>query len=182
MAFSGVADRFVHYALNHPKMIVRVMTFLTLVLIVLAALPNFVQVPGLHPIAVDTDPENMLSADEPVRLFHDENKETFSLYDMVVVGVVNEDHPQGVFNRDSLKRVYELTEFARGLSWPDEDSPDHHRGVVEVDMIAPSMVDNIEQGGLGTVNFSWLMPEPPETDEQALAVRLVKFSSKTVVT
>jgi uncharacterized protein len=32
---------------------------------------------------------------------------------------------------------------------------------VRIDIIAPSTVDNIEQGGLGAVTFEWLMPEPP---------------------
>ena len=171
MAMSGMRDSFVHYALNHPKKVIGTSVVLTLVLILLAAVPNFVDVPALSPIAVDTDPENMLSEDEPVRIFHDHNKEEFALSDMVVVGVVNEQHPQGIFNRDSLAKVHELTEFARNLTWPDKNNPDQREGVIEVDMIAPSMVDNIEQGGLGVVNFSWLMPEPPATDEEALKIR-----------
>ena len=44
-------------------------------------------------------------------------------------------------------------------------------GVIEPDIIAPSTVDNIEQGGLGAVRFEWLMPEPPATQEEAEAVR-----------
>jgi predicted RND superfamily exporter protein len=171
MAATGLADKFVYYALNHPRMISRVMILATLLVIGLAAVPNFVNVPGLHPITVDTDPENMLSHDEPVRVFHDHNKEVFDLSDIVVVGVVNDKHVQGVFNKESLNKVYQLTEFARTLSWEDEENPGKQVGVIEVDMIAPSMVDNIEQGGLGVVNFSWLMPEPPATDEEALAVR-----------
>ena len=49
-------------------------------------------------IKVDTDPENMLSADEPVRLFHNLTKEQFNLNDIVVVGIVNNKNPAGVFN------------------------------------------------------------------------------------
>lgn len=37
--------------------------------------------------------------------------------------------------------------------------------------MAPSTVDNIEQAGLGVVRFEWLMSQPPETKEQALAIR-----------
>lgn len=171
MAVKGLADKFVFYALNHPKTISRVVTVITLLIIALAAIPNFVKVPYLHPISVDTDPENMLSGDEPIRIFHDKNKKVFSLSDIVVVGIVNDSHPQGVFNSESLKHIYELTQYARTLSWPDEDNPGHDKGVIEVDMIAPSMVDNIEQGGLGVVNFSWLMDKPPQTDDQALKIR-----------
>lgn len=171
MATTGLADKFVYYALNHPRMISRVMILATLLVIALAAVPNFVNVPGLHAITVDTDPENMLSHDEPVRVFHDRNKAIFGLSDIVVVGIVNEKHEQGVFNKDSLQKVYELTEFAKTLQWQDEDKPSKQIGVIEVDMIAPSMVDNIEQGGPGVVNFNWLMPEPPASDAEALAVR-----------
>ncbi len=51
----------------------------------------------------------MLAADKPVRVFHDEMNARFSLDDMVVVGVVNATNPDGVFNVDSLRRIYELT-------------------------------------------------------------------------
>ena len=50
-------------------------------------------------------------------------KRAFSLYDMVVVGVVNETHPNGVFNPETLGKVHELTEFAKTLRWPDDSSP-----------------------------------------------------------
>lgn len=171
MAIKGLQDKFVYYALNHPRTITRVMVVTTLLLLGVAAVPNFVEVPLLHKITVDTDPENMLSEDEPVRLFNDENKERFALSDILVVGIVNEEHPQGVFNVESLAKIYQLTQFARQLTWPDENSHQGYRGVKEVDMIAPSMVDNIEQGGLGVVNFSWLMPKPPKTDAEALDIR-----------
>ena len=95
----------------------------------------------------------------------------FALSDIIVVGVVNEEHPQGVFNPDSLKRIYDLTEYAKTLTWPNAVDPDRQEGVVEVDMIAPSTVDNIEQGGPGTVNFSWLMATPPATPVSASAAR-----------
>ncbi len=161
---------FTRFALHHPGRVAWALTLSTLVLLLLAGLPSIWpgQFGPLHGVEIDTDPENMLSEDEPVRVFHDEAKERFGLYDMVVVGITNDQHPQGVFNRDSLGRVYELTEFARGLQWQGEDG--ERRGVIEVDMIAPSMVDNIEQGGLGSVEFSWLMPGPPASDEEALAV------------
>lgn len=49
-----------------------------------------------------TDPENMLAAEKPVRVFHDEMNARFSLDGMVVVSVVNETNPDGVFNVDSI--------------------------------------------------------------------------------
>lgn len=122
-------------------------------------------------IKVDTDPENMLSADEPVRVFHDQNKKRFALSDIVVVGIVNNKDPNGVFNSASLTRVYELTEFAKTLRWTDENDPNHQVGVIEVDLLAPSTVDHIGQGGPGVVTFEWLMKEPPATQTQADEIR-----------
>ncbi|AQQ71893.1 bifunctional preprotein translocase subunit SecD/SecF [Limihaloglobus sulfuriphilus] len=122
-------------------------------------------------IKVDTDPENMLSKDEPVRVFHNKTKEKFDLSDMVIVGVINEEHEHGVFNPETLGRIYELTEFAKTLRWPDKEESGKTAGVIEADMIAPSVVDHIGQGGPGTIKFEWLMPTPPQNQKQALEIR-----------
>ncbi len=55
---------------------------------------------------VDTDPENMLEKTEPVRIFHNQIKTNFDFSDMVVVGVLNEDDPDGVFNPTALKHIF----------------------------------------------------------------------------
>jgi len=162
------------YATKHPKTVTAIMVQVALVLLVIALLPTLwpSTFTSLNPLKIDTDPENMLPDDEPVRVYHDNMKEEMSLYDMVVVGVVNEEHPEGVFNPESLGRVYELTQFAQGLRWPDADNPDKEVGVIKIDTIAPSTVDNISQGEQpGSVNFDWLMPKPPKTQEEATAVR-----------
>lgn len=150
----------IRYSVDHPKMITILMVFLTLILGVF-----------IFGIKIDTDPENMLSKDEAVRIFHHEMKQEFSLHDMVVLGVVNEKNPDGVFNPGSLKKIYELSEYAKGLSWPDPEDPDKETGVIEIDMLSPSTVENIEPGGPGTVRFEWLMKKPPGSREEALAIR-----------
>ncbi len=122
-------------------------------------------------IKVDTDPENMLSEDEPVRVFHNQTKRRFSLSDIVVVGIVNNKDPNGVFNPSSLARIYELTEFAKTLRWQDPEDPNEQVGVIEVDLLAPSTIDHIGQGGPGVVTFEWLMKAPPETHAEALDIR-----------
>ncbi len=122
-------------------------------------------------IKVDTDPENMLSEDEPVRVFHNLNKQRFSLSDMVVLGVVNNKNPNGIFNPASLGRVYELTEFARTLTWPDKKDPQKQAGVIEVDLLAPSVVDYISQGSPGEIKFEWFMKKPPANEAEALQIR-----------
>jgi predicted RND superfamily exporter protein len=57
----------------------------------------------------DNDPENMLAADEPVRVFHNDIKHKYDLYDFVIVGIVNDEDPHGVFNLATLKRIDQLT-------------------------------------------------------------------------
>lgn len=167
------ADRMIGFSLDRPRIITWALILSTLLFTTLATLPSIwpQNFPALHGLKVDTDPENMLSEHEPARIFHNQARHEFSLYDIVVVGIVNEKHPAGVFNPESLKHIYDLTEFARKLSWPDAEYPEQQQGVIEVDIIAPSLVDNIEQGGPGVVNFSWLMPKPPATDEEALVIR-----------
>ena len=60
-------------------------------------------------VKFDNDPENMLSPDEPIRVFHNQTKAKFALYDMVIAGVVNTNHPDGVFNVETLGRIDTLT-------------------------------------------------------------------------
>ena len=91
---------------RHPRLTTGVMLSLTLLLAALA---------GLSSPRIDTDPENMLSEDEAVRVFHHQMKEALDLHDIVVVGVVNEHHTDGVFNPASLARIHELTEYAKGF-------------------------------------------------------------------
>lgn len=159
-------------SITHPKGIIGLTFAVALALGLAVAIPTLL--PGVLPlpgVRVDTDPENMLSSDEPVRVFHNQMKALFDLNEMVVVGVVNDVHPEGVFNVDSLRRIYELTEYAKTLRGEAIGQDDPQAGVIVRDIIAPSTVDNIEQGGLGEVKFEWLMPHPPETEAEAVAVR-----------
>ncbi|NQT88920.1 MMPL family transporter [bacterium] len=150
----------VRCSVDHPKIVAATIAALTIVLGAFIPL-----------VKVDTDPENMLSEKAPVRVFHNAMKREFTLNDMVVVGIVNESDPDGVFNPDSLKKVYDLTGYAKTLRWPDPKDPAKEIGVITIDLLAPSTVDNIEQAGPGTVRFEWLMAEPPKTREEARAIR-----------
>ncbi|MDF1689684.1 MAG: MMPL family transporter [Cycloclasticus sp.] len=161
------------FSINHPRLVTWSMLLLTAILVCAAALPNFYpkQLSFLPTLKVDTDPENMLSSDEPARIFNHQMKSAFTLNDMLVVGITNEQHQQGVFNPQTLSNIYQLTQFAINLNWPDKDKPGKIAGVISADLIAPSTVDNIEQGGLGSINFSWLMATPPTSDSEANAIR-----------
>lgn len=157
-------------AANRPGSLMRLVGAFCAFMIALVALPSLAPgtFPMLNGVHVDTDPENMLSADEPVRAYHNAMKQAFGLNDLVVVGVVDEANPEGVFTPETLSDVYALTEFAETIRWSEAGGP---AGVIAADIIAPSTVDNIEQAGLGAVSFSWLMPAPPQSEAEALAVR-----------
>ena len=152
--------RITDYSIRHYKLV----TFLMIVFTVgLGAFIPFIK--------VDTDPENMLSEDEAVRIFHNETKARFNLNDIVVVGIVNEKHPDGIFNPASLARIKELTEFAQELVWSDREDPNKTVGVVGYDLMAPSLIDDIRQGEPGQINLDFLMKEPPATEEGAIEIR-----------
>ncbi len=162
------------WCVQHPRATTWAMVVATAALALVAALPSVAPgvFPFLHAAKIDTDPENMLAADEPVRAFHRDMKAEFALYDMLVVGVVNERAPDFVFNPETLRDVHALAAYAQTLHGEAIGKPgDPTAGVIGVDVIAPSTVDNVRQGGLGTVTFEWLMPEPPTTAEAARNVR-----------
>ena len=123
----------------------------------------------MNPLTIDTDPENMLSYDEPVKVFHRQQKQQFSLSDMIVIGVIDEAHSQGVFNTATLKSIQDLALFAKDISW--ENKAGEQVGVIGADLMSPSTLENIEQAGAGAISFNWLMPEVPKTDAQALIIR-----------
>ncbi|SFM66115.1 efflux RND transporter permease subunit [Thermodesulforhabdus norvegica] len=109
---------------------------------------------------IDTDPENMLSSGEPVRVFHNEVKRRFALWDMIVLGIVDESSPDGVFRPETLGKIYRITKSITAIP-----------GVIVQDVLAPSTVDDIIQAGPGSVRFRYLMQKPPETREEALHIR-----------
>lgn len=111
-------------------------------------------------ITIDTDPENMLADDQPDRVLHNQIRERFGLHDMIVVGQVNTQHPQGVYNPDSLSAHYALTRAIEQME-----------GVIARDLMSLAAVDNVEQAGVGTIAYDWLIPEPPRTQAEADRIR-----------
>ncbi len=158
-------------------------------------------------VKFDNDPENMLSPDEPVRLFHNRTKGQYGLYDFVIVGIVNTNHVDGVFNVGTLGRVDTLTKqllsVRRGedglpeITQPERLSldltPDSawnrmlaaafrqdpnrlfddegNSAIIKPELISPPVVDNIKQAGQGSLKIEYLMEAPPQTREEALAIR-----------
>ncbi|NNE08293.1 MAG: RND transporter, partial [Gemmatimonadetes bacterium] len=137
----------VNLSSNHPKLVIAGALVITMLFAS--------QLPKIH---IDTDPENMLRADEPVRLFNHDVKETFALHDMVVLGIVAES---GVFTPETLGRVARITEKIAAIE-----------GVIDYDIYAPTEVDDIFTTGDGTLRVETLMGDIPEdraTAERVLA-------------
>ena len=141
--------RILQLSVDHPRWVFVGVAVLTLAL--------GLQIPRIR---IDTDPENMLAAEEPARVFHNQSKALFDLHDTIAVGIVNESDPAGVFNPETLRRIHTLNEEVKSIE-----------GVIARDVLGPATLDNIEQAGPGTIRFEWLMAEPPETQKQAIAIR-----------
>jgi predicted RND superfamily exporter protein len=166
-------------AARHPKRFFWGTGMIVGVLILLAGLPSLFPATfsPLNNVTIDTDPENMLSEDAPVRVRHDRLKKVYDLHDYVVVGVVNDTHRNGVFNPDDLSNIHRLTTLASGLEYPIHKKKDDNEQarssdrVIAKDIIAPSVVDNIESKRPGQVSFSWMMRRPPTTQAEAKTIQ-----------
>lgn len=104
-------------------------------------------------IKIDTDPENMLPTEEPVRVFYQDVKADFALYDFIAVGVVA---PDGAFTPDLLNRIYRITAEIEDID-----------GVITRDIMAPSTVDDIKQGAGGVLIVEPLMAGEIESQADA---------------
>ncbi|MCF7816304.1 MAG: MMPL family transporter [Kiritimatiellales bacterium] len=60
-------------------------------------------------VSFDNDPENMLAEDEYIRVFHNQVKAKYNLYDFVILRIVNDKNADGIFNVDTLGRIDALT-------------------------------------------------------------------------
>lgn len=146
---NAVSDRLLHFATQRAGWVYIILLLLTL--------GTGALIPRL---TVDTDPENMLPADHPARIFHNQTKQTFAMHDAIVVGVVAELDARGVYTPQTLSEIKQLTDAILAMD-----------GVIDADLMAFSTVDNISQAGPGTLRFEWLMNKAPEDQAGATAVQ-----------
>ena len=142
-------EAIVDFATNRPKTV-----FWVTALLVLAAASQ------LPRIDIDTDPENMLAADQPDRVFHNLIEERFGLHDAIVVGIVNEKNPDGIYNAASLGALHRLSDEILSIE-----------GVIRPDLMSIAVADNITQGKGNEIRFEWMMKDAPATDAQAQRIR-----------
>ncbi len=145
----SIADKLVHFCTQKPKLVYGIL--LVLAIAFTAQMPR---------IKVDTDPENMLDAEHPARVFHNEVKTQFAMHDAIVVGIVNTQDENGVFTQQSLADIYDITESILSIE-----------GVINADLMSISTVDNISQEAPGTIRFEWMMSNPPSSAEEASNIR-----------
>jgi predicted RND superfamily exporter protein len=121
----------------------------------------------LNTLQIDVDPQHTLPKNEPNRLYDVAQKEKFLLYDLLVVGVRNNTHTNGVFNVKSLQNIHALSEFVKDLEIVDAGKIER---VISADLLTPSAIENIVQDGAGAVSFNWMMKKAPTTEEEALSI------------
>ena len=138
----------IRLALERPKTIYAWILFL--VVACTAMIPR---------LNIDTDPENMLSAEAPSRIFHNKIKQQFTMRDMIVVGIVSNSNAS-IYNPDSLQSLNKLT-----LKILDID------GVIQEDLMSLSTVDNITSDTAGSIRFEWLMKDAPISLQQSQRIR-----------
>lgn len=118
--------KLVELSVNRPKLVLAMMLAITVIFAV--------QFPK---IVIDTDPENMLREDEPIRVFHDKVKEDFGIEELIVLGIVRDD---GIFNFESLEKVKRITDGVLKI-----------KGVIPDDVLSLTVTNNVVAKG-GVLN------------------------------
>jgi len=104
-------------------------------------------------ISIDTDPENMLEADQPDRVLYDRTKREFGISDMIVLGITDE---RGMFRPEALAAVKRVTEGILEI-----------QGVITDDVISLTTTNDIRPGG-GMLNVARIMEQIPNSDTAGL--------------
>jgi len=129
----------VEFSVNKPKVVM----LITIIFTIFFA----IQFPK---IKIDTDPENMLREDEPIRVFHKQVKKEFGIEELIVLGIVRDD---GIFHKDSLERIKRITDEILKI-----------KGVIADDVVSLTVTNNVVAKE-GTLNVRPPMTHVPETQE-----------------
>ncbi|MBE9528350.1 MAG: MMPL family transporter [Proteobacteria bacterium] len=140
--------KIVTHAIARPKT--------ALALFVIATVIFLAMVPR---IKIDTDPENMLSPDEPVRIAQTQVKRDFALHDSIIVGIVDDKSSTGVFTPETLERIAALSYEIVKID-----------GVIAADLLSPVTTDDISGDG-GMLTIEPLMGRTVIDEAAALRVR-----------
>lgn len=120
---------------------------LTIGLVLLLTLWAVIQLPK---ITTDTDPENMLEPDAPVRVSHEATKRTFGIHELIVVGFESE---RDLFNVDDLTKLFRINREILNIT-----------GVIIPDVLSLVTTDTMEKSG-DTLEIRKLLEHPPQAQE-----------------
>lgn len=127
-------------------------TVLAACLLVLAAAP------GLARLELRTDGHALVPPDDPVVQFDAEVRERFGLRDPIVV-MVESDHPDGIYNPATLRRLRDLSAALADLEWVDPG---------QVKSLATEHRDRVYPG---TLRFRPFLDPLPDTPERIAVLR-----------
>lgn len=128
--------RLIWLAMDFPKS--------TILLVLLVTIIFGIQFPKIH---IDTDPENMLPADQADRVLYNRAKQDFGIHDLIVLGITDD---AGMFQADTLSRVARVVERLLGI-----------HGVITADVISLTTTDDVRSKG-GLLEVRPLMQRVPE--------------------
>jgi hydrophobe/amphiphile efflux-3 (HAE3) family protein len=104
----------------------------------------------LPKITTDTDPENMLEPNAPVRVSHEAAKRTFGIHELIVVGFESE---QDLFNVEDLTKLFRINREILNI-----------KGVIIPDVLSLVTTDTMRKSG-DTLEIRKLLEHPPQTQE-----------------
>lgn len=143
--------KLIHFSVDHPRWVIALTVAMTLVFAL--AFPR---------IKIDTDPENMLEDDQPDRVYYRQVKKDFGIYDLLVLGIVDE---QGVFRPETLDRTARLVEGIVRI-----------KGVVTADVLSLTTTDDVTTTD-GTLTIRRIMEDVPTKQAGADRVRQAVLSN-----
>ena len=137
--------RLIWLSMDYPKT--------TILLALLVTIAFGIQFPKIH---IDTDPENMLPADQADRMLYNQAKEDFGIHDLIVLGITDE---AGIFQPDTLARVARVVDRLLGI-----------QGVITADVISLTTTDNVRSAE-GLLDIRPVMNRIPENQADIDALR-----------
>ncbi len=144
-----------YFSMDHPKIVIALALVLTAIFLL--------QVPRVR---IDTDPENMLEADQPDRVAYDRIKQEFGIRDMLVLGITDE---AGIFRRETLDKIARITDRILQIE-----------GVISQDVISFTTTDNITSAD-GLLRIRQIMETVPQTPDELQALKAQVYANPLFV-
>lgn len=136
-----VVDASLRLCVDFPRLTISVILLLTIWAIL-----------QLPKITTDTDPENMLEPDAPVRVSHEAAKRTFGIHELIVVGFESE---RDLFNVEDLTKLYRINREILNI-----------KGVIIPDVLSLATTDTMRKSG-DTLEIRKLLEHPPRSDNES---------------